>query len=86
MKELESIVDYEVFPSVDAAFHQSATCTGCTDMTAAACSCTQSSYYWSSTTYQVSPPAAWLVVFGAGDVTAISKLGTSYVRAVRGGS
>jgi hypothetical protein len=39
-KELQSIVNYEVSnPAVDPAFHQSATCTGCTDVTT--CSCTR---------------------------------------------
>ena len=66
-KELQSIVDYEVhFPSVDPAFHQSATCTGCTDVTAATCSCTATALYWSSTTYPFIPGGAWIVGFHVG--------------------
>ena len=99
-KELTSILDLEtVGPAVDPAFHQSATCTGCTDVTAAACSCMQSNYYWSSTTYQgemegaasSAPPApgpnvAWSVEFNGGFVIAIfDKISVLYVRAVRGG-
>lgn len=55
VKELQSIVNYEIpypGPTVDAAFHQSATCSGCTDVNAATCSCTASDVYWSSTTYR----------------------------------
>ncbi len=85
-KELQSIVDYEVLnPSVDAAFHQSATCTGCTDVTAATCSCTASSDYWLSTTYAFDPDYAWDVSFYDGDVDISNKTTGQRVRAVRGG-
>ena len=47
---------------------------------------TQSSYYWSATTYQINPTYAWLVYFLDGDVLADSKTSTNYVRAVRAGS
>jgi hypothetical protein len=46
-KELQSIVDYEIpypGPTVNVAFHKPATCTGCTDVTAATCSCTASAF------------------------------------------
>ena len=86
-RELQSIVDYEVVnPSVAAAFHQSVTCTGCTDVTAATCSCTQSDFYWSSTTYQFSLAGAWGVDFFDGGAGAFDKIFDFYVRAVRGGS
>ena len=86
VKELESIVDYEVFPSVDAAFHQSATCTGCTDVTAATCSRTKSGiYYRSSTTLHSFPIYAFAVTFNAGYVVADNRITGGYVRAVRGG-
>ena len=45
VKELQSIVDYEIplsGPTVNAAFHNAAGCTGCTDVTLASCSCTAS--------------------------------------------
>jgi hypothetical protein len=87
-KELPSIVDYQVFnPSVDPAFHQSATCTGCTDVTLASCSCTASSIYWSSTTVTDNPGFAWFVSFSGGVVgNGGSKTGSLLrVRAVRGG-
>ena len=85
-KELQSIVNYEnVNPSVDAAFHKSATCGGCADVTAAACSCTASDDYWSSSTYRNFPSSAWGVYFFVGSVGALAKSSTYKVRAVRGG-
>src|SRR5262245_29443899 len=87
-KELESIVDHEVFdPAVDPVFHHSGTCTGCTDVTAAACSCTFSSVYWTSTTYR-RPPAqhvAWGTHFVEGALGDHFKSEARFVRAVRGG-
>ena len=57
---------------------------GCTVTT---CSCTATSYYWSSSTYAGNPVYAWLVGIGGGDVLAGDKSSVSlYVRAVRGGS
>ena len=43
-------------------------------------------YYWSSTTYSLSPDIAWEVHFGGGLVYAYYKDRDYYVRAVRGGS
>jgi len=84
--ELESIRDLEVFnPSTDPAFHDSANCTGCSDVTVASCSCTASSGYWSSTTGAISPVAAWVVDFGVGGVNFGGKTTGRHVRAVRGG-
>ena len=56
---------------------------GCTVLT---CSCTQSSYYWSATTYTPYPPNAWVVYFFNGYEFADGKYSNGYVRAVRGGS
>ena len=85
-KELQSILDYEVgAPSVHAAFHQLATCTGCTDVTAATCSCTAPSNHWSSTSYQFNSGNAWHVDFFNGIVFNVSKPVSYHARAVRGG-
>ena len=46
----------------------------------------QSDYYWSATTYQYSPSDAWYVAFYVGNVDALNKSSTFYVRGVRGGS
>jgi len=89
VNELQSIVDYGTSgPAVDAVFNTNcaASCTVTT------CSCTQSSFYWSSTTYQASPTLqfsptlAWLVGFNDGFVSNDYKSDGYYVRAVRGGS
>jgi hypothetical protein len=81
--ELESIANLQnAFPAVDAAFN-----TGCAaSCTVLTCSCTQSIYYWSSTTYQNSPVNAWGVYFGIGSVNTYGKSNSYYARAVRGGS
>jgi len=81
-KELESIVNAEVFnPAVSAAFN-----TGCTPgCTVTSCSCTQSGYHWSSSSYAYSPNYAWFVTFYHGLDGASSKTNMYYVRAVRGG-
>jgi len=46
---------------------------------------TQSSYYWTSTTYKPDDSLAWLVNFLNGGVGSRSKGDGSYVRPVRGG-
>lgn len=87
-KELYSILDLEVVsnPTVDPAFHQSATCTGCGDVTFATCSCTASSNYWSATTNATNPNNAWNVNFNNGNTNANNKTNNNFVRAVRAGS
>ena len=90
VRELLSIVDYEIpYPdlTVNAAFHNAAGCTGCTDVTLASCSCTASrGGYWSSTTSRNSPFSAWGVYFNGGFVDSIdAKSLNAAVRAVRGG-
>jgi hypothetical protein len=86
-KELASILEYEVFsPAVGSAFHQSATCTGCGDVTLEACSCTAASFHWSSTTTAALPSSALGASFSVGSVLSNAKTNTAHVRAVRGGS
>ena len=82
-KELQSIVDYErVNPSIDPAFN-----TGCAPAcTVTTCSCTGSSYYWSSTSVAFNLLNAWRVFFNGGTVSALNKSNVTFVRAVRGGS
>ena len=88
LKELQSIVDSERFdPAIDPAFHQPATCTGCSDVTLASCSCTKftNTNYWSSTT-DIDPAfKVWTVFFHSGFVPAPPKTDSNSVRAVRGG-
>lgn len=82
-KELETLIDLEMFtPAVSAAFDN-----GCVpSCTVTTCSCVnQSSSYWTSTTYQQAPPAAWVISFMVGQAFADIKSGDYYVRAVRGG-
>lgn len=83
VNELQSLVNYGAsYPAIDAAFN-TACAPSCTVTT---CSCTVSSYYWSSTTYQNSPNYAWVVYFYDGVVGANYKSDDFSVRAVRGGS
>ncbi len=85
IKELQSIVDYAaIFPSVGVAFNGASCGPARTDITDPACSCTTSSYYWSSTTSASSPTFAWRVYFDDGDVDFVGKGIDFYVRAVRG--
>jgi Protein of unknown function (DUF1566) len=85
VNELQSLVDYRhVAPAIDSAFN---TCTAnCTILTG---SCTQSSSYWSSTSFQNDPSKALDVYFSGSSVlvtVADDKTLLAYVRAVRGGS
>jgi len=88
--ELVSIVDYfdtTFFPVTDVAFHGASCGIACTDITDPACSCTQSSLYWSASSLAPSPTtAAWGVDFFFGGVSNVSKTTGRYVRVVRGGS
>jgi hypothetical protein len=84
--ELGSIIDYEVFdPSVDPAFHRSATCAGCSDVMLANCSCTDPTDTWSSSSVSNFPNNAWHVDFHSGLIIVGVKSSTRRVRAVRGG-
>lgn len=82
VKELQSILNYEnVGLAVSTPFN--ANCgAGCTVTT---CSCTQSSFYWSATTYASGPGGAWWVFFSNGDVGTSGKISNFDVRAVRSG-
>jgi uncharacterized protein DUF1566 len=89
--ELESIIDLtRSLPAVDVAFHGTNCGAACADITSAACACTTGTY-WSSTTVQPAPSAAWEVTFTDGQVgsdvksQSLSDVNVSfYVRAVRG--
>ncbi len=84
VSELQTLVNFGAVssPSVYSTFN-----TGCVAAcTVTTCSCKQSSYYWSSTTYQTYPSYAWYVSFSAGDTYSGSKTDFRYVRAVRAGS
>ena len=83
VRELQSIIDYGRYsPSVNPVFN-----TGCTaGCTVTTCSCTQASFYWSSTTGAYGPSGGWVVAFYDGDVVGSDKHDVLYVRAVRGGS
>jgi hypothetical protein len=83
-KELKSIVNYQnQNPSVSPAFN-----TACAPLcTVTTCSCTLSSYHWSSSTWVNFPGAAWFVDFRYGGYEdAYAKTSSISVRAVRGGS
>lgn len=86
--ELESIIDIAdgTPPAINVAFHGASCGVACTDITSAACACTQSSSYWAATSYAPSPFSAWVVYFDGGYVFADFKFNFYYVRAVRGGS
>ncbi len=83
VREIESLADRGRFnPAIDPVF-----ATGCVaPCDAAACSCTRSNYYWTSTSTQGNPGFAWLLVFADGVVGTGNKLNNNYVRAVRDGS
>jgi len=86
VKELQSIVQYGASdPSVAPAFQGASCGASCSDMTNPACSCTQSYYYWSATTYLPAPHGAWNVRFYDGYVYSYDKGFSFPVRAVRGG-
>jgi hypothetical protein len=85
-KELQSILDEGTSsPAVAVAFNGTSCGAACTDMMDAACSCTQSGLYWSSTTVAGNPGFAWYVYFYRGGVSPDGKVDNGYVRAVRGG-
>ncbi len=86
--ELQTIVDYgdSTPPAINVAFNGASCGTGCTDITSAACACTQYDFHWSSTTVAANPTVAWIVDFNYGNVDDDDKTDNDYVRAVRGGS
>jgi hypothetical protein len=81
--ELKTIIDCSTgIPCVDSVFKA-----GCvSNCSVTTCSCTDQSFYWSSTTSAVAPSDAWAVGFiNAGSVVAGEKNFPLRVRAVRGG-
>jgi hypothetical protein len=80
--ELLSLVDLgRTFPSPAVAPEFNSNCTsGCTVLT---CSCTDYSFYWSSTTVQDDPARAWSVYFGNGSTSSDGKTNSLQARAVR---
>src|SRR5262249_20190524 len=87
VKELQDLVDYTAAnPAIAPAFH-GANWGWCGRSAEAACACTQSSHYWSSTTSPASgaPGGAWAVYFANGAVFSNTQDATYYVRAVRSG-
>jgi len=83
LTELESIRNLQTtFPATFPAFNTGCVAT-CTVLT---CSCTVSSYYWSSSSYANGPQFAWFVGFFDGGVFVGFKTNGIYVRAVRAGS
>lgn len=86
-RELESLVDLErLNPAIDPAFHGPFCGTACTDITDPACSCTVSSFYWSSSTYRNATGSAWVLNLTDANVDLGNKTIGLWVRAVRGGS
>jgi len=83
VNELKSLVAFgAAYPAVSPEFNS-----GCApDCTVLTCSCTGSSWHWSSSTYPSSPERAGAVVFSDGFVTHGPKTYLNFVRAVRGGS
>jgi len=84
--ELYTLVNLEIpypEPTVYGAFNS---CAASCSVTSPTCSCTQSSYYWSSSTAQSYPPYAWYVDFLDGSTNGSIKTNGFYVRAVRAGS
>ncbi len=85
--ELEGLVDYadSSAPVINVEFHGASCGTGCTDITDPACACTQSSLYWSASTYALQTASGWTVYFSDGYVDNFGKTSIGYVRAVRSG-
>jgi len=81
--ELETLINLQnATPVVSPAFN-TACVPGCTVLT---CSCTVSSFYWSSSSFARNPGFAWVVDFNDGYVDFVGKTSGYYVRAVRAGS
>ncbi|HYD49175.1 MAG TPA: DUF1566 domain-containing protein [Terriglobales bacterium] len=88
VSELQGLIDYAdtMPPVVDVALHGASCGAACSDVTSAACACTQSDVYWSASTFAPNPNYAWGVGFNVGHLIASLKTTSDYVRAVRGGS
>jgi hypothetical protein len=83
--ELQSIIDYETFtPATYGALNVG--CSAACNVTVAdTCSCTSSTTYWSSTTYQGVALDAWTVDFVDVLILSTNKSLFAHARAVRGG-
>jgi hypothetical protein len=83
--EIAAILDYTktAFPAVDGTFNGAHCSATCIDITAADCSCTAFSGYWSRSTCTPLPVQAWFAFFGDGYVFALGKDSSYDVRAVR---
>ena len=94
LKELQSIAYFGPFvvvngvrpPSVHSAFRAETCGAACTDLADPGCSCTATSGYWSSTTWEISPTSALYLDFNGGTNAGSSKPNNRFVRAVRAGS
>ena len=80
-RELESIANLEREPATFPAFDTNCA-PGCT---VTSCSCTDSNFYWSSSTYWVGSFNAWYVSFYDSGSAYGGKVNELHVRAVRGG-
>lgn len=82
VRELATIADFgRTPPATHSAFDTN--CTG--GCTLATCSCTETAYYWSSTSSTDDPALAWTVFFADGLASGSGKSIPNRVRAVRGG-
>src|SRR5579862_262441 len=82
INELQSLANYGTTnPAIDVIYFGALCANFCT---AHQCSCTQSYYYWSSTTYDYDSSRAWQVYFLDGSLTFEDKSSPRFVRAVRG--
>jgi len=83
--EITGLVDYTqtAFPAIDDAFSGAHCGAACVDATAADCSCTAYSGYWSRSTCTPLPTQAWFAFFGDGYVYPLGKNSSYSVRAVR---
>ena len=84
--ELFSIVDQQAYPTVSAYPFQGSSCgPTCTDLGNPACSCTNPTLYFTSTTSFLVPEDAWSVQFGSGGgLLTLPKVDDVWIRAVRG--
>ena len=81
LRELQSIVNYERAGVAVASEFDTGCAPGCS---VTACSCTEPSALWTSTTFMADPAAAWVVDFANGFVGNAAKTDSWHVRAVRG--
>lgn len=83
--ELQSIISYETFTPATFGALDVGCSAACNVETADTCSCTSSTTYWSSTTYQGVALDAWTVDFVDGLILSTNKSLFAHARGVRGG-